>query len=139
MSTRVEEQKKQRLMRKGVHAGFNAWTDVNYAAYKAAQSLSSSVNIGSQNDEVALYFKNAAAAGFNTVRIFGHGNSTSFALQKGPGLLLLIGLHSPRLLWAESFADTEIMVSDGLLMMSTYTCCDSLRPDLVIRSSFSQV
>ena len=66
-------------------AGFNAWTDVNYAAYKTVQSLGSNVNLATQNDSVAQYLKTAANAGFNTVRIFGHGNSSSFNLQKGPG------------------------------------------------------
>ena len=70
---------------KHVFAGFNAWTDVNYAAYTTVQSLSSNVNLGSQTDQVAQYIKAAANAGFNTVRVFGHGNSSSFALQTGPG------------------------------------------------------
>ena len=66
--------------------GFNAWMDVNYAAYQTVPSLSPGVNLGSQSDPVALYFKAAAAANFNSVRIFGHGNSSSFELQKGPGM-----------------------------------------------------
>ena len=44
-----------------------------------------SANLAAQDDVVAQMFKQASGYGFNTVRIFGQGNSTSFQLQTSPG------------------------------------------------------
>jgi hypothetical protein len=65
---------------------------VNFAAKLAAANVAMPlVSLATQTDPVATYFKTASAAGFNSVRVFGHGNG-SFQLQTGPG-----GLRNPEL------------------------------------------
>lgn len=59
---------------------------MNLAATNAAAKIPLPVaSLYDQNDSVSNYFKAAKQAGFNVVRIFGHGNSSTFTLQTGPG------------------------------------------------------
>ena len=59
---------------------------MNLVAKEAAAAIPLPVaNLSAQEDAIAQYFKTASDTGFNVVRIFGHGNSTSFELQTGPG------------------------------------------------------
>ena len=59
---------------------------MNLVAKEAAAAIPLPVaNLSAQDDAIAQYFKTASDTGFNVVRVFGHGNSTSFELQTGPG------------------------------------------------------
>ena len=62
-----------------------SYTDFNLAAAEAAQNVPLGSATAVSSDVVSGMFKNASAAGFNTVRIFLNGDSPDFQFQIAPG------------------------------------------------------
>eukprot|EP00884_Botryococcus_braunii_P019303 jgi/Botrbrau1/6056/Bobra.0042s0036.1 len=64
--------------------GWNSWVTLNRQATAVAGGISPGGDLGS--NYVTNVFDVAKANGFNIVRIFGHGEETSFELQTDPGV-----------------------------------------------------
>ena len=68
------------------------WVDVNWQASEIAASLPAPATLATATapaapaSDIQCQFDTATAAGFTTIRIFAHGESSSFELQTAPGV-----------------------------------------------------
>jgi hypothetical protein len=82
-----QNQKKKLLLSKKKNSKtITAWVDLNRQATKVAGNAAPGTPIEKLGDNyVTKVFDQAKDAGFNLVRVFGHGEETSFMLQTSPG------------------------------------------------------
>ena len=80
------QKKKPPTFQKKNSKTITAWVDLNRQATKVAGNAAPGTPIEKLGDNyVTKVFDQAKDAGFNLVRVFGHGEETSFMLQTSPG------------------------------------------------------